>query len=109
FPELLKSAEVIEADVIAGLSAPAQAVDPPVIAARPDRVPVVKRSTPALSRSAERVRRHARYSFRFEIVLQAEQVTVRPHVGAIVSHKNCYVSHNANRTLRAVTTQRMPL
>ena len=109
-PELLEAAKVIEADVVASLGAPAQAVDPPVVAARPDRVPVIKRSAPALAGGAEGVRRHAGNCFGLEIVLaQAEEVAVRPHIGAVVGHEDGDISHHPDGTLRAVTPQGMPL
>src|SRR6185369_7999353 len=101
--------EVIETDVIASLGAPAQAVDPPVISTRPDRIPVIKRSAPALAGGAEGVRRDTGNSLWFEIVLQAKKFAVRPHVSTVISHKDGNIAHHPDGTLSAVTPQGMPL
>src|SRR5579864_3290891 len=59
FPELRKTAEVIETDEIAGLRCPAQALYPPLVPGSTDRVPVVQRVSPSLPGSAEIVWRNA--------------------------------------------------
>src|SRR5579862_1338890 len=80
FPELLEAAEVIETDVIASLRAPAQATNPPVVASRPDRRPVVEGTAPALAGGAESVGRNAGNGFGLEIALQSEKIAVRPYI-----------------------------
>src|SRR5580658_89812 len=108
-PELVESAEVIQSDVVAVLGRPAQPLNPPFIAALLHHVPTVERISPTLSSLAEKIWRHARYNLRLQIVVQPEQLAVRPHVGAVVIHKDCDIAHNADRPLGAVPSQRPPL
>src|SRR5581483_5206384 len=70
FPELRKTAKVIEPDVVAGLRRPAQTTDPPTIAPRPHYVPVVQRISPALSGGAERVRRNSGHHLGLKVLFQ---------------------------------------
>ena len=100
-PELFESPKVIEPDVVASLRGPAQAIDPPLVASRPDRIPVIERSAPALAGGAESVGRNAGDHFRLEIVLQAKKVAMRPHVGAVVGHEDRDIAHHADGALRA--------
>src|SRR5215471_10445884 len=55
-PELLKTAEMIEADVVASVQCPTHALNPPLIAKFSHTIPAVQRVAPALSGSAESVR-----------------------------------------------------
>src|SRR5437867_7074140 len=45
-PELLEAAKVVETNVVAGLSGPAQTVNPPIVAAAAHRTPIVERISP---------------------------------------------------------------
>ena len=109
-PELGESAKVVETDVVAGLRGPAEALQPPAIACGAKRVPVVERIPPALASGAEVIGRHARDDFGKEIAFaQAEQITVRPHVRALIVHKNRDVTDDADRFLRTIILQRTPL
>src|SRR5690348_7115543 len=95
FPELRESPEMVETNVIASLCGPAQAIDPPVVAAGAHRVPVVKRIAPTLAGRAERIGRNTGDYFRLQIVLQSEQFAIGPHIGAVVVHKNRDVANYA--------------
>src|SRR6478752_703935 len=59
FPELVEAAKMIEADVVAMVRGPAQALNPPLVAALFHHVPAIQGITPALSRLAEKVRGNA--------------------------------------------------
>src|SRR6185369_14919799 len=83
--------------------------DPPVISTRPDCIPVIKRSAPALAGGAEGVRRDPRNRFRFEIVLQAKEIAVRPNVSAVIGHENSDIAHHPDGALGAVTAEGTPL
>src|SRR6478672_5155477 len=109
-PELIEAAKVVETDVVASLGAPAQAVDPPIVASLPDCLPVVKRSAPALAGGAEGVRRDTGNSLWFEVILaQPEKIAVRPHVSTVISDEDGDIPHHPDGTLGAVTPQGMPL
>src|SRR5581483_1953389 len=63
FPELVEAAKMIEADVVAVVRGPAQALNPPLVAALFHHVPAVQRIPPALSRLAEKIRWNAGNDF----------------------------------------------
>ena len=69
FPELGESAKVIQADKVAGLGGPAQALHPPFVTAGANGVPVVERIAPALTGGAEIVGRNAGDNFGQEVFL----------------------------------------
>src|SRR5579859_3225009 len=102
FPELGKTAEVVEANQVAGLCRPTEPLHPPVIAGGPNRIPVVERIAPTLSSGAEVIRWHAGNDLGLQIFVQAKQIAMRPDVGTLVIHKDGNVSHHANGFLRAV-------
>src|SRR5260370_687793 len=110
FPELGKPAEVVEADEVASLRGPAQALHPQAIAGCAHGLPVVEWIAPALSGGAEIIGRDARDDFRLKVIFfQPEQVAVRPYIGAVVIHENGDVADDTNGLFRAVVTQRVPL
>src|SRR5207247_5185841 len=109
-PELLESTEVIEANVVAGLGGPAQAIYPPVVTSRLHYAPIVERTPPALAGGAESIGRNAGDCLGLKIVFsQAEKIPVRPHIGAVVVHKDRDIPHHPDRVLSAIKAQRMPL
>ena len=108
-PELIESAEVIEPDVVAVLRGPAQALNPPLVASRFHHIPAVKRIAPALAGLAEEIRRDAGNNLGLEIVIRAEEVAVRPDVGAVVVHEDSDIAHDANGAFCAVAPQGLPL
>src|SRR5258708_13692419 len=108
-PELGKSAEMMEADVVKIVCGPAHAVDPPRISLLLHHVPAIKRVAPALPVCTEKIRRHASYDLRIEVGVQTIQIGVGPDIGAVEIYEDCDVAHDANRTLRAIGSQRLPL
>src|SRR5215469_3850952 len=109
-PELRKPAKMVQPDEIACLRRPAQALDPPAIPVGTNRVPVIEGISPALAGGAEVVRRHSGNDFRLQCLLaQPEQMPVRPHIRAIVIHKNRDVANHTNRLLRTVMANGAPL
>src|SRR5262249_16417311 len=109
FPKLGEAAEVIEANVIASLSCPAQALDPPVVAVSAHRVPVVERIAPALAGGTEGIGRNAGDDFGSEISLEAIEFLVGPDIGAVVINKDCDIAHDADRCAGAVLADCAPL
>src|SRR5580658_1897074 len=108
-PELVEPAEVVEPDVIAVSRRPAQSLHPPLITLRLHHIPAVKRIPPALSGLAEEIRRHARNHLGIKILFQPEQFAVHPDVGAVVINKDGEIAHDADRALRTIAPQRLPL
>src|SRR5271157_4959769 len=108
-PELRKSAEMIEADVVKILRDPAHPVDPPRISLLLHHVPAVKRIAPALPVFAEKIRGHAGDDFGIEFGVQTKQVGMSPDIGAVEIYEDRNVAHDANRMLRAISTKRLPL
>src|SRR5579885_2470650 len=109
FPELREPAEMIEPDQVAGLRRPAQALHPPFESAPTHYIPVVKRIAPALACCAKRVRRNSRYHLSLKILTQTPKLALRPDIRAIVVHKDGDIADHANRFLRAVMPQGVPL
>src|ERR1700690_1872918 len=108
-PELRETAKMIKADEVTGLRGPTQSLHPPFVALRTHRIPVIKRISPALAGGAVCIRRHARNGFWIKVILQTEQLSICPHVGAVVIHKDGNISDHADGFSRAVETQGMPL
>src|SRR6266478_5935237 len=108
-PELGKSAEMIEADVVKIARDPAHAVDPPRISLLLHYVPAIKRMAPTLAVFTEKIRRHTGDDLGIEFSRQAIQIGMGPDIGAVEIDKNRDVAHDANRTLRAVGAERLPL
>src|SRR5438445_3129448 len=67
FPELGKTAEVVEADKVASLCGPAQPLHPPAVADGAHGLPVVEWIAPALSGGAEIVGRDTGDNFRLKV------------------------------------------
>src|SRR5208282_6183909 len=108
-PELVEAAKVIEPNVIAVAGRPAQPAHPPFVAPGLHHIPAVKRVAPTLTSLAEKIRGHAGDDFGLEVLIQAEQIAVHPDIGAVVVDEDSDVAHNANRTLRAVSPEGLPL
>ena len=88
---------------------PAHALNPPVVAARFQHVPAIKRISPALTGRAERVGRNAGNDLRFQIRVQAKDVGMRPHVGAIEADEDGDIAHDLNAAARTLGVQSLPL
>src|SRR6202795_3566726 len=108
-PELGKSAEMIEADVVEIIRDPSHTVDPPRISLLLHHVPAIKRMAPALTVFTEKIWGHAGDDFGIEVGVQTKQIGVGPDIGAVEIHKDRDVAHDANGTLRAVGAERLPL
>src|SRR5712664_3758268 len=87
-PELGKSAEMIEADVVKIVSDPAHPLDPPRISPLLHNVPAIKRMAPALAVFTEKIRGHAGDDLGIEFRRQAIQIGVGPDVGAVEVYKD---------------------
>src|SRR6202023_765087 len=108
-PELGKSAEMIEADVVEIVHDPAHTVCPPRISLLPRHVPAIKRMAPGFAVFTEKIWRHAGDDFGIEVGVQTKQIGVGPDIGAVKIYKDRNVAHDANRTLRAIGSKRLPL
>src|SRR5258708_36434573 len=108
-PELGKSAEMIEADVVKIVRGPAHAVDPPRISLLLHHVPAIERMAPALAVFTEKIRRHAGDDLGIEFRCQAIQIGVGPDVGAVEVYEDRDVAHDANRMLGTMGSKRLPL
>src|ERR1700690_3832900 len=108
-PELRETAEMIKADEVTALRCPTQPLHPPLVALGTHRIPVIKRISPALAGGAVCIRRHAGNRIGIKVILQTEQSSICPYVGAVVIHKDGNISDHAYGFLRAVETQGMPL
>src|ERR1700676_5629291 len=95
-PELRKSAEMIEANVVEIVRDPAHPLDPPRISLRLHNVPAIKRMAPALAVLTEKIRRHASDDFGIEVGVQTKQIGVSPDTGAVEIHQDRDVAHDAN-------------
>src|SRR5207245_4316881 len=100
---------MIQPDEVASLRSPAQSLHPPFVILRTHGVPIIERVTPALAGGAKSVRRDPRNCFRFKVVSQTKQFSVRPYVSAVIIHENRNVTNYADQFLRTVQTQGMPL
>src|SRR5581483_3047148 len=108
-PEFLESAEMVNANVVAGFHCPAHALNPPLVAASTHHVPTIKRITPALPAGAERVGRYSRHDFRIQVLIKAEKVGIGPNVRTIVIYKNSDITGDLDRLAVAIAADRMPL
>src|ERR1700681_2389863 len=108
-PELGKSAEMIEADVVEIVRDPAHTVDPPCISLLLHHVPAIKRMAPALAVFTEKIWGHAGDDFGIEVGVQTKQIGVGPDIGAVEIYKDRDVAHDADRMLRTIGSERLPL
>src|SRR5580698_2839232 len=87
----------------------ANAIHPPVEASLLQHIPSIERISPPLSRFAEVVRRHARYSNRRKVFIELKNIAVRPYIRAVVIHKNGDIADKSDISLSTVFAQRRPL
>src|SRR5208337_1616934 len=109
FPAGFETTEVIDAHDVTGLDRPAHALDPPVVAARLEYIPVVERVAPTLSRLAERIRGNTGNDLGRQVILQAKDFGVDPHVSAVVADEDGNVADDADAALAAVGAESAPL
>src|SRR5206468_3312425 len=88
---------------------PAHALYPPIVAALREYVPAIKGIAPELAGTAESVWRHTTHNFGTELLIEAEDGAMRPHVCTIEVHENRDVAKNANAATPRFRTQRAPL
>src|SRR5208282_1262018 len=100
---------MIEANVVKIVRDPTHPVDPPRIPLFFHHVPAIKRTAPALSVFAEKIRGHTSDNFRIEFGVQAKQLGMSPDIGTVEIHEDGDVAHDTNGTLRAIGTKRLPL
>ncbi len=111
-PESPRTGRTRESDPVGrsrNSASPSASAESTTVPLRLHHVPAIKRIPPALPSLAEKIRRHARHHLRLQILLQPEKFAMHPDVGAVVIHENGNVAHNANRALRAIPPQRLPL
>jgi hypothetical protein len=108
-PVALHADEVIDAQHVDLREHHAQALDPPLVAARRHHVPAVQRVAPELPGRAEVVGRHARDDRRLALRVEEEEIGVGPHVGAVVGDEDRDVADDADAALVCVAAQSRPL
>src|SRR6202035_5767371 len=101
FPRRLESAEVIDADAIDQCQQGTKAFDPPDVSGLSDDIPPVMGIPPQLAGRAEVVWRHAGEDGRSAVGVEAEQLSSRPDVGAIVGDENWKIAHDVDRSRTA--------
>src|SRR5271154_5511239 len=108
-PELGKSAEMIESDIVKILCHPAHAVYPPCVSLFFHHVPTVERIAPTLAILAEKIGRHSGDDLGIKFGVQAKQIGMRPDIGAVEIHEDRNVAHDTNRMFRTIGSKRLPL
>src|SRR5215469_2950964 len=86
---------MIQTNYVRTLQQGAQAVEPPAVAAPPQRVPVVHRIAPELTLRAEVVGRHSRHETGPALPVQLEQFRVGPHVARVRGHEKRHVAYDS--------------
>src|SRR5687768_8259733 len=94
---------MIDAQKIEERELPAEPVDPPAVATRPERGPVVERTAPALPVRAERIRRYSGDD------PAEEELGVRPVIRAARRDEDRKVTHDAHTPGARVGAQSGPL
>src|SRR5262249_26330111 len=92
-PVAFKSTKVVEADDVAGSQRPGHALHPPLITGLAGGFPAVKRISPELACTAERVRRNAGHHRGLEFVVKIKELGMAPHVGTVIVHKDGNVTN----------------
>ena len=75
---------------------PTHALNPPVVAVLPQHVPAIHGISPALAGFGESVRRHAGDDLGIQFGIEAENVRMRPHIGAVVADEDGDVADDAD-------------
>ena len=109
FPELREAAKMIEPDIIEVVSCPAQPIDPPRVSALLHHVPPIQGITPVLAGFTEEIRRHSGDDLGFTISIEAKEVRMRPDIGTVKVHEDRNIADHPDRTLCAISAQRLPL
>ena len=91
------------------LERPPEALDPPVVSGGAVDGPLVQRVAPELAGRREVIRRHARHELRPALLVQLEQVGVRPDVGRITGHEDRRVAEQLDAEPPGVLAEVVPL
>src|SRR6266571_5555045 len=108
-PIFFKTAEMVEPDDVVSLQGRTHSLHPPVVSPRFQNVPAIQRIPPALTGFAERVRRHPGNDGGLKIMVEVENIGMRPHIGAVVIHKDSHIPNDADGAGHAIRTQGTPL
>ena len=108
-PVGLEAAEVVEADDVVEELGAADAVDPPGEARLLEDVPLVEGIAPALAGLREIVGRDTGNADGQEVLVELEELGVRPDVGAVVVDEDGDVANEADVAVGAVCAEGAPL
>src|SRR5690606_1539305 len=86
----------------------AQPRDPPAVALRPVRLPVVDRVAPALAGGTEVVRRDAAHPGAAAVGLEREELAMRPDVGAVAGDEDRRIADHPDAAAPGVGMQPGP-
>jgi len=84
-------------------------VNPPGVALLFERFPIVDGIAPELPRGAEIIRGNARHNGRQAVLIQHEELRVRPHIHAIESHKDGNIANDFDTPLGSIALEFGPL
>ena len=105
----LKSAEMVDAQIIHQAKLPLDAAYPPGIAGLLVVIPVIERVAPELARRGEIIRRNPGHHGRVAVLLQLEELPVRPHVRTVDGGEDGNIPDNLHAVYMGVLAQRVPL
>ena len=104
-----KAAEMVDADHVIELACAVDAAYPPAEAVLPHGVPVIQGVAPQLAVGGEVVRRDAGHRLGHQLLVQLEELRLRPHVGGIQRHIDGQVADDADALLVDIVPQKLPL
>ena len=108
-PEGLKAPEMVNAHDIHLLQDILETANPPVIAILLHNLPIILRVAPELACLAEIIRRYTGNLVRPAVLVQLEQLLMRPGIGTILGNKNRHISHDLDALVIGVLLQCLPL
>ena len=108
-PIACKAPEVVYADNVIHLARAVYTAYPPAEAVRLHFIPIVQRIAPELAFGAEVVRRHPGYFYRQVLLVQLEELGLRPHVSGIHGNVYGYVAYYAYTEAVYICLQLCPL
>ena len=100
---------MVNAHNVVELAHAAHPLHPPVVAAEEQVRPAVERIAPHLPISGEVVRRHTRDALRRTVLVQLENLRLRPCVRAVLGDVNRHVAEKLNPLAVAVSLEFLPL
>ena len=95
-PRRGEPAEVVQADGIDVREQRTDPIDPPSISGPPMRFPIIHGVTPELSVGAERVGGNAGDEPRPTLIVEQEELRIRPHVAGIGGHEERQIADQAH-------------